>query len=91
MNLGILQEDDDLLAGHSGETFKKVFDRLSGFKVVEQPFDWHPRPRENRFSAQNLRVNQDDLVHVRTLAPQSLGINPEPAQGPLPFLPQGIC
>ncbi len=63
----VFESSDSGLTRHGGKSQEKLFERLSGFQIVEESLDWYSRSAKHRSSAKNIRVFDDDS-HERILS-----------------------
>ncbi len=54
------ESSDSGFTRYGGKPLEKLFERLSGFQVVEEGLDWHSRSTKHRSSAKNIPVFDDD-------------------------------
>jgi len=65
----LLKYSNSKVATDGREVIQEDFQRITGFKVIEQGLDWNSCPGKDRCTAVDLRVNSDAaLVHMRTPA-----------------------
>ena len=69
MRLRFLQQDKDLLPLHTGKTFEKVCNRVTGLKMFKQTLNRHPGPGKDGLSSENFRVPRNDFLHENITAP----------------------
>ena len=55
MRLRFLQQGKDLLPLHTGKTFEKVCNGVTGLKMVKQTLNRYPGPGKDRFASENFR------------------------------------
>jgi hypothetical protein len=63
MRLRFLQQGKDLLPLHTGKTFEKVCNGVTGFKMVKQTLNRYPGPSKDRLASENFRVPRNDFLH----------------------------
>ena len=69
MRLRFLQQGKDLLPLHTGKTFEKVRNGVTGLKMVKQTLDRYPAPGKDRLASENFRVPRNDFLHSGIIAP----------------------
>src|SRR5271165_1650639 len=69
MRLRFLQQGKDLLPLHTGKTFEKVRNGVTGLKMVKQTLNRYPGPGKDRLASENFRVPRNDFPHGNIIAP----------------------
>src|SRR2546428_1495626 len=64
LELGRLDDRDDLFAFHAGKSVEEVLDGLAPFKVINQVLERNACADENRSASQNLWVGMDDAFQA---------------------------
>src|SRR5271165_2089381 len=68
MRLRFLQQGKDLLPLHTGKTFEKVRNGVTGLKMVKQTLNRYPGPGKDRLASENFRVPRNDFPHGNIIA-----------------------
>lgn len=63
MRPGFLQQCDDLFALHARKAFKKLFDRVSCFQMIEETLRWHSRAGKDWLAPEHLGILRNDAAH----------------------------
>ena len=69
MRLRLLQQGNDQLSLHTGKTFEKVCNGVTGLKMVKQTLNRYPGPGKDRLASENFRVPRNDFLHGDIIAP----------------------
>jgi hypothetical protein len=69
MGLRLLQQGKNLLPLHTGKTFEKVCNGVSGLKMVKQTLNRYAGSGEDRLASQDFRVSRNDFLHGGIIAP----------------------
>jgi hypothetical protein len=77
MRLRFLQQGKDLLPLHTGKTFEKVCNGVTGFKMVKQTLNRYPGPSKDRLASENFRVPRNDFLHGNIIPPAATLCEPK--------------
>ena len=69
MRLRFLQQGKDLLPLHTGKTFEKVCNGVTGLKMVKQTLNRYSGPGKDRLASENFRIPRNDFLHGNIIAP----------------------
>ena len=69
MRLRFLQQGKDLLPLHTGKTFEKVCNGVTGLKMVKQTLNRYSGPGKDRLASENFRVPRNDFLPGNIIAP----------------------
>ena len=76
---GLFEKSDRLSAFDTRKAFEEIFQRVPGAEIINEVPHRHPCAREHRFSAQDLRVNRDELGLRGQMLP-ARGLDGKPQQ-----------
>jgi hypothetical protein len=62
MRFRFLQQGKDLLPLHTGKTFEKVCNAVTGLQMVKQTLNRYPGPGKDRLAPENFRVPRNDFL-----------------------------
>jgi len=57
--LGLFKKSNYLLSGNGGETFQKIFDRFTGFKIINEGLHGNTGASENQRPSQYMNICMD--------------------------------
>jgi hypothetical protein len=77
MRLRLLQQGKDLLPLHTGKTFEKVSNGVTGLQMVKQTLNRYPGPGKDRLASENFRVPRNDTLHGNVIAPAATLCEPK--------------
>src|SRR5580692_2206638 len=77
MRLRFLQQGKDLLPLHTGKTFEKVCNGVTGLKMVKQTINRYSGPSKDRLASENFRVPRNDFLHGNIIAPAATLCEPK--------------
>jgi hypothetical protein len=72
-----LQQGKDLLPLHTGKTFQKVCNGVTGLKMVKQTLNRYSGPGKDRLASENFRVPRNDFLHGNIIAPAATLCEPK--------------
>ena len=82
-----LQQGKDLLPLHTGKTFEKVCNGVTGLQMVKQTLNRYPGPGKDRLASENFRVPRNDFLHGNIIAPAATLCEPKLLQtSPYPLV-----
>jgi hypothetical protein len=68
MRFRFLQQGQDLLPLHTGKTFEKVCNAVTGLEMVKQTLNRYPGPCKDRLAPEDFRVPRNDFLHGDIIA-----------------------
>ena len=77
MRLRFLQQGKDLLPFHTGKTFEKVCNGVTGLQMVKKTLDRYPGPGKDRLASENFRIPRYDFLHGKIIAPAATLCEPK--------------
>src|SRR5260370_37578460 len=77
MRLRFLQQGQDLLPLHTGKTFEKVCNGVTGLKMVKQTLNRYPGPGKDRLASENFPVPRNDFLPRNIIAPAATLCEPK--------------